>query len=224
MTIIWDNKKFEKDMHNIVQYSLGFMEGVEKGKTQFVEAFAQKTSEALKEFIDSMARTDPQMYHHIYEWYMTGSPKARLFRVKKIIVPGGFRLEYSFSQSKSIQNGSIEPFRDKAKIMEEGKPVVIKPTKSKVLVFMADNQEVFSSKPSIVNNPGGTQVKNAFHNVVELFFKNYFKQSFLRSSGIYEHLSKPVAFKNNFSSAATGGRSLGTKVGYTWIIMGALNV
>ena len=35
MQVKFDNKKFAKQMNNIVNYSFGFFEGAEKGKTVF---------------------------------------------------------------------------------------------------------------------------------------------------------------------------------------------
>ena len=59
------NIEFKKDMNNIVGYSMGFLEGVNGGKKIFLSNLGKATIERLKEFIDSYARTDPQMLHHI---------------------------------------------------------------------------------------------------------------------------------------------------------------
>lgn len=224
MTVVWDTKQFNLDMKNAIQYSLGFLDGAEKGKEKFLTKYAEKTIQGMKDYIDSMARVDPQMYHHIYEWYQVGSPEGRLYNIRKTIESNGFTLSYSFSQSQSIQTGSLEPFRNKAKIMEQGRAVTIKPKKAKALAFMIDNQEVFSTAPIVVTDPGGPLVKHSFEHAIQSFFKNYFSQSFLKSSGIYEHLANPIAFKNNFGAGKLGGKELGTKVGYTWITMGDINV
>lgn len=223
MTVVWDDKQFQKDLKNAIEYSIGFLEGAEKGKDKFITNFANTTIKAMKDFIDSMARIDPQMYHHIYEWYRTGSPDARLYNIRKTITSSGFDLTYSFSQSQTIQHGSKEPFRNKAAIMEKGVAVTIKPKRAKALAFMIDNHEVFSKGPVVINDPGGPLVQGAFQNVINVFFNNYFKQSFLKSSGLLEHLQSPVLFKQNFGNAKTGGKTLGQKIGYTWITMGGIN-
>jgi hypothetical protein len=108
--------------------------------------------------------------------------------------------------------------------MEEGRAVTIKPKKAKAIAFMIDNKEVFSKGPIVINDPGGPLVQHAFEHAIQSFFKNYFSQAFLKSSGIYDHLKNPIAFKNNFGASVTGGKALGTKVGYTWITMGGTNV
>lgn len=217
ITAVWDDKKFIKEMNNIINYSFGFLDGIEKGEQEFLKKFSKDVIQSMKDFIDSNARTDPQMYHHIYEWYQTGDAKARLYNIKSRVQKGKISLNYSFSQSQSIQSGSKEPFRNKAQIMESGTAVTIKPKNSKVLAFMIDNQQVFTSKEVVVRNPGGHLVKHSFENVVNVFFSSYFKQSFLLSSGILQHLKNPQAFKNNLSKAKTSGKALGQEVGYNWI-------
>ena len=67
MQVKFDNKKFAKQMNNIVNYSFGFLEGAEKGKTVFLDNLGKDTIEALKVFIDTNARMDPQAMHHVYE-------------------------------------------------------------------------------------------------------------------------------------------------------------
>jgi hypothetical protein len=223
--ITFDDLKFNKEMENILGYSLGFLEGVEKGKENFLRSFAPDIIRGMKDFIDSNARVDPQMYHHIYEWYQTGSANSILYNIKYRVNKNGISLNYSFSQSKSIQNGSKEPFYNKATIMENGVAVTIKPQKSNVLAFVVDGQQVFTKKEVVVSNPGGTRVKGSFEHIINLFLSSYFKQSFLQSSGIRDYLQKPLVFKTNLKSAKTGGKNLGEQVGYNWIShAGGLNV
>ena len=173
INIVWNDKTFVKEMNNIVNYSFGFLDGIHKGEKQFLQKFSTEIIQAMKDFIDSNARTDPKMYHHIYEWYETGNANARLYNVKYRTSKGTISLNYSFSQSKSIQSGSREPFRNKASIMESGTAVTIKPKNSKVLAFMIDNKEVFTTKEVLVKNPGGPLVKHSFENVINMFFKIY---------------------------------------------------
>lgn len=223
--VYFDDKTFLKEMENVFGYSEGFLEGVQKGKLAFLDNFSNTIIKGMKDFIDSNARVDPQMYHHIYEWYQTGSPNARLYDIKYKILKTGISLNYSFSQSKSIQMGSNQPFYNKAKIMEKGIAVKIKPKKAKALAFIVDGQQVFSKAEVIVSDPGGPLVKGAFQHVVNLFLKSYFKQSFLESSGLKEYISNPLVFKTNMKSAKRGGKTLGVEVGYNWISKaGGLNV
>lgn len=209
--------KFTKDLNNIVQYSLGFLDGVQKGKKVFLNSLGKNVKELLNMFIDSNARSNPQALHHVYEWYKTGSPDARLFDINYTVSNVGLSFYSSFKQSSSIKRGSSVPFYNKAKIMEEGLPVIIKPKRSSVLVFEQDGETVFTKNPVIVDNPGGNKVQGSFENIVNLFFSKYFTQAFLRSSGIYQYLNNPSIYKKNLQKGKNSGRSIGLSTGYTWI-------
>jgi hypothetical protein len=100
--------------------------------------------------------------------------------------------------------------------MENGIPVTISP-KRKALVFEEGGETIFVSKPITINNPGGTAVEGAYERVFDTFFKSYFTQAFLKSSGLFDYISKPVLYKKNIAAGSKGGRQVGKKVGYTWI-------
>jgi hypothetical protein len=135
LKLVIDSKQFKKEINNIMEYSTGFLEGVQKGKTVFLKTMGMETVELMKQFIDSNARVNPDMLHHIYEWNQTGSPNARLYDISYTTSNLGLSFRSSFSQSRSIKSGSRTPFYDKARIMEEGIPVVIRPRVAQVLVF-----------------------------------------------------------------------------------------
>jgi hypothetical protein len=61
-------KSFEKQMNNIVNYSMGFIDGVQKGKTDFLKALGQATITSMGQYVDAQARSNPAALHHIYEW------------------------------------------------------------------------------------------------------------------------------------------------------------
>ena len=206
----------EKSLQNIVDYSFGFLEGAQNGKRVMLDNLGESTIEALGQYIDAMARGDQYAMHHVYEWYQTGSPAARLFDLDYTVSNAGLSLKSSFRQSSSISQDSNEPFYDKARIMENGIPVTITP-KRKVLAFEEGGETIFVSKPITVNNPGGTAVEGAYERVFDTFFKSYFTQAFLKSSGLFDYISKPVLYKKNVLAGSVGGRSVGKKVGYTWI-------
>jgi archaellum component FlaF (FlaF/FlaG flagellin family) len=216
MNVTLDTRKFQQDMNNIVKYSFGFLEGIEKGKVRFLEFLGKETIEVLKQYIDSNARTNPSALHHVYEWYQVGSPDSRLFDIVYTVSNLGLSIKSTFRQSSSIQNGSTTPFYNKARIMENGTPVTIRPKKAKVLAFESNGQEVFTKKPVTVMNPGGNTA-NKFEQIFDTFMLKYFKQSFLKNSGLLEHLKNPVAYKRNLSAGKKAGRSKGVQVGYRWI-------
>jgi hypothetical protein len=206
---------FEKTVRNAIEYSFGFIDGAQQGKRIMLDNLGKGVIEALGQYIDAMARSDSYAMHHVYEWYQTGSPAARLFDLDYTVSNLGLSMKSSFRQSSSISKDGTKPFYDKARIMENGIPVTIKPRK--VLVFNDGGRTVFTSKPIRINDPGGTEVAGSFERTFDSFFKNYFSQSFLKSSGIFDYISKPTLYKKNFARGVKSGRSVGRNTGYRWI-------
>lgn len=212
-----NDTQFFKDMQNIISYSEGFIEGANRGKIMFLESVGTNVIESLKQYIDSNARVNPQALHHVYEWSQVGSPDARLFDISYVINNGGLSVNSTFRQSSSIKEGSREPFYDKARIMEKGIPVTIRPKMASTLAFEVDGEKVFTKNPVTVSNPGGPEVLGAYQKAFENFFNVYFSQIFLRSSGIMNYLEKPVLYKEKLSAGKRGGRSVGVATGYKWM-------
>jgi hypothetical protein len=217
MRAVFNSSQFKKEMNNIVEYSVGFLEGIQKGKTLFLKTVGLETVELMKEFIDSNARVNPDMLHHIYEWNQTGSPSARLYNISYTTSNLGLSFKSSFSQSTSIKNGSRTPFYDKARIMEEGIPVTIRPKAAQVLAFEDNGETVFTQGPVRVDNPGGTEVQGGFEKVFDMFFNRYFSQAFLRVSGIAKYLENPEVYRRDMNAGKSLGRSKGVSTGYRWI-------
>jgi len=210
-----------KELNNITNYSIGFLEGAEAAKPIFMDNLGQTVIESLKSFIDSNARVTPDTLHHVYEWYQTGSPEARLFDINYVSNSNGLSFNYTFSQSSSVSKNSKTPFYDKARIMEEGSPVTIRPkSKGGVLTFNQDGEQVFTQKPIVVENPGGDGVQGGFEKTIKLFFDNYFTQAFLMSSGVMSHFNDVKVYKNNFRAGSRQGKPLGFKIGYEWMAKG----
>lgn len=215
--------KLIKDLNNIVDYSYGFLDGVQKGKRIFLDNLGAGVKKILESFIDSTARSNPQSLHHVYEWYKTGSPDARLFDITYTVSGLGLSFYSSFRQSNTVKEGSSTPFYNKAKIMEEGSPVTITPKRSKVLVFEQDGETVFTQGPVKVDNPGGAAAQNGFQNVFNLFFNRYFTQAFLKSSGLYDYFNNPVVYKRNLAKGKSMGKSAGVSTGYSWVVNAKVN-
>jgi hypothetical protein len=216
LSVVIDSKQFQKELNSIMKYSTGFIEGIHKGKSALYMALAPKIAEMASQFVDVNARMSPELLHHIYEWQKVGSPEARLFDIDYKITGIGITFTSSLKQSQSIKNGSNAPFYDKARIMEEGVAVTIRPKKANALRFEVDGQEVYTSREVSVDNPGG-QTKGQFENVLNNFFGVYFRQSFLNSSGLLQYFKSPQVYSKNLRSAKRGGRSLGLKTGYEWV-------
>ncbi len=208
-------KKFTKTMNNIIDYSFGFIDGTNRGKQMFFDSLGKQTVEVLKKYIDTNARMNPNLLHHVYEWYQTGSPKARLYELNYTSNSMGVSFKSTFKQSTSIPNGSKVPFYNKASIMEQGSTVIIKPKKT-ALAFEVDGEEVFTRKPVTVQNPGG-EVSGEFEKIFDSFFNQYFRQSFLKASGLFDYLENPTIYKKNFRTGAKIGRSAGVSTGIAWM-------
>jgi hypothetical protein len=222
MIVNLEAKSLINQLNNIVQYSTGFLDGIEAAKPEFMNNLGTSVIELMKNFIDSNARVNPETLHHVYEWYQTGSPEARLFDIDYIVQgKNTLSFNYTFSQSTSYSNGSTEPFYNKATIMEDGNPVIIRPrVKGGVLSFDDNGEQIFTKKPIVVTNPGGSGVQGGFEKTLKNFFDNYFSQSFIVSSGILEHFNNPKPYKDNLKSGSIQGKPLGFRVGYEWVIKG----
>lgn len=222
MRVKFDTKLFKKEMDNILNYSVGFLDGVQLGKKQFLSNIGVSTIELFKQFIDSNARIDPAALQHVYEWSRTGSPEARLFDLNYTVSSLGLSIKSSFRQSTSVKMGSKVPFYNKASIMENGVGVTISPKYSEVLAFEDNGEQVFTRNPVYVSNPGGDNAEGSFQRAFDNFFNNYFRQSFISSSGISKYLSNPSVFKKEMRSGSRLGKSKGISVGYRWIINAGL--
>ena len=216
ISVKFDDVQFLKDFENLAQYSIGFTEGVQGGQKEMMKNIGIVTVETLKEYVDSNARVTPELLHHVYEWYHTGSPEARLFDIQPLPTNDKVFFAYDFRQSQSVKNGSITPFYNKAEMMEQGRRVTIKPKKSSVLAFNVDGEDVFTSQPVTVDSVGGNTA-GQFERTLESFFNQYFAQSFMSVSGIRSYLENPRDFVNNLKSLKMAGRSSGYKSGYRWI-------
>jgi hypothetical protein len=212
----FNNRQFNKDMKNIIDYSTGFVEGIEKGKSEFLDNMGVDVSKIASQFIDSNAIVSPRNLHHVYEWYKSGSPEARLFDITYTVSNLGLSFISNFKQSNTVSQGSHEPFRNKAIIMENGTPVVIKPKNAEALRFEVDGQIIYTKKPVVVQNPGG-HTEGEFEKAFDMFFGRYFTQAFLSSSNLRQYFENPIVYKKDLKKGKRGGRSTGISTGYRWV-------
>jgi len=217
MKVTTDVKDLQKKIKNITNYSIGFLDGVNSGKNVFLKHLGESTIIVLKQYVDAEARSNQKALHHIYEWYNTGSPEARLYDFHYTVSNIGLSFKSNFKQSSTLPNGSSVPFYDKAKIMENGIEVTIAPKKSDVLAFDINGETVFTKRPVTVSNPGGDFTQGSFEKIADQFFNIYFKQSFLKSSGLYSYIKNPILYKKNFIAGSKTGRDIGISTGFKWI-------
>lgn len=216
ISITFDTKQFNREMENLIQYSIGYLDGIESGKSLFYKNFGNSVIKVMRQYLDSMARVDHAMLHHVYEWGQTGNPDARLYDLEYVVNGQGISLGYLFRQSLSVKENSRVPFYNKAQIMESGVPVTIKP-KKKVLVFEQNGETVFTQNPVTINNPGGSDSEGGFQKAFDSFMQ-YFSQAFMYKSGLAEYLSSSQDYSDNLKRGMSRGRSAGHTVGYNWII------
>jgi hypothetical protein len=224
MRVSLNTKQLEKQLFNITQYSFGFIEGTTRGKKAFLNNLGRGVIDSLAQYIDANARMNKEALHHVYEWYQTGSPSARLFNLTYTVSNLGLSVNSTFSQSKSVSNQSYEPFYNKARIMEKGVPIKINPTGNGVLAFENNGEMIYTKKGIDIQNPGGPEVAGAYEKVFDDFFGRYFTQAFLRASGLYDYIENPKIYKKDFASGSKQGRSQGIKTGYTWITNAKIGV
>jgi hypothetical protein len=216
MRVKFDDKKFMKDMNNIIEYSYGFLEGIQIGKKELYSGLGPEISELAAQYVDINAKINPQLLHHVYEWYQTGSPKSRLFDIDYTISNVGITFNTKLKQSTSIQQGSNEPFAEKAMIMENGIGVTIKPKKAESLRFETNGEIVYTRNEVFVENPGG-QTQQQFEKIIDEFFGTYFKQSFLKISGLDKHFKNASVYKKNIKAGKRGGRNVGKSTAIKWV-------
>ena len=211
-------------MNNVIDYSYGFLDGVQDAKPIFLQKLGVGVIATLGQYIDVNAKANPRALHHVYEWYRTGSPRSRLFDIDFVVTKQGISLFSNFKQSQSVSGDSSTPFFNKAKMMEDGTPVLIRPKKSSVLAFESGGQTVFTKNPVLVRNPGGNEVVGSYEDVFDEFMLKYFKQSFIRASGLYDYIKRPTAFKKNIRAGSKVGRAKGVSTGFSWMANARIGV
>lgn len=223
MIVTTNIKSFRKTMDNIIDYSNGFIDGVHQGKKVFLNNLGQSVIAALGQYIDMQARLNPRALHHVYEWYQEGNRNARLFNLTYTVSNLGLSVNSTFRQSLSLSQESTAPFYNKASIMENGIPVLIKPKKT-VLAFEKAGKTVFTRKPVTVRDPGGEEVQGSYERVFDEFMLSYFRQSFIKASGLYNYINKPTLFKRNIKAGAKLGKAKGVQTGFKWIANATIGV
>ena len=161
---------------------------------QFQSAFSKIIFDQIDtdfgNYIDALARSKPKSLHHVYEWKKAGNKNARLFKLNKISQDGlSFRINYQLLQSKSMvpsSNGKRRHvFANKAAVMDEGKPLVIRPKNAERLVFEYEGETVFmpKGKSVTVRRPGGSAATNQFSLAHSRFFSGRLVNESIKRSG-----------------------------------------
>lgn len=211
------NDELSKILKNTVSYSNGFLQGIDLNRTEFNKVLGGYTAEALGGYIDSKARMNPSMLHHIYEWNEVGNKGSRLFTINVDATKYSITFNGKFLSSKKPASESGQVFVDKANIMENGISVTVTPKNSSVLAFEDDGETVFTANSVYIAHPGGDQVAGSFGNVIEEFFDSYLVQSILRP--LITKLKNPKEFSALYSQGTKAGKSIGVIAGRKYFSM-----
>ena len=166
---------------------------------------------AGKAFVKSIniaAKGNPKKFHHVYEWNSVGQLTSRLFILyKQANVGGKLVIKPVFFESKKpvpINPALRQPgrsgrvvskqsiFKDKAFVMETGKPIIYRTRRS--LPITDNGSAKFVAAGTLIRNyrPGGKEVKGSF----ERFFQEWFAteaQTVINISGINKSISNTAA-------------------------------
>lgn len=181
------------------------------------------TGKAFIKAMNIQAKANPKKYHHIYEWNKLGVSSQKLFLIYKqsssdgklIIKPAFIKSKTKVPIAPELQSpgrtgktvAARHVFRDKAFIMETGKPIIYRTRKPQPIP--QDGQIRFVAAGTVIKNlnPGGKQVKGSF----QQFFNNWYStkvNSIINSSGIIEKIDQETAkVLNNKKAGSTQVRT-----------------
>lgn len=216
-----DGKEAKKMLDGVVAYSNGFIKETKAQQKTIVSRLASTSIEAFYDYLDTLARTNPGMLHHVYEWGAVGDPGARLVELKKRLSGQSANIDTEFISSSSIPEGGSEPFYEKATIMEEGIPITVQAVQAKAMFIQYGGEEFFRTGPIVIENPGGESVRGSFVRAFEEFYNTYFEQVYLRSIRYYDHFENPRGFSSNFGSAVESGKraeGIGRATALKWVL------
>ena len=171
-------------------------------KNLFKTTIFNQIEKDFGQYVDAQARVKPKSLHHVYEWNKTGNPTARLFNLYLIDSEGlSFRIGRDFKISKSAvptrnkKQKKRYVFANKASVMEEGIPIVIRPRSAERLVFELDGATVFMPKGTsvTVKRPGGKAATNQFALTYGRFFGGQLVNSSIKSSGFQRIFNAKIA-------------------------------
>lgn len=214
-----NSKKASKILNNLVQYTNGFLEETKEKESKVTARIADLSIDGFYEYLDQLARVNPGMLHHVYEWGRVGDPNSRLFELKKALSSKNAVISSEFLQSEVPSNSSNEPFYNKAAVMEEGLPIIIQEVRAQALFFEIDGEEYFRAGPIVIQNPGGPDVRGSFVEQFEEFYNTYLEDVYLRAIRFYQYFMDAKEYEQNFNVAmnSNNAKSMGRASALSWI-------
>ena len=215
-----DGKQATKMLKNLVEYTDGFVTETKAQQGTVAAKLSKLSVDGFYEYLDQLARVNPGMLHHVYEWGRVGDPDSRLYELKRKLSNKSAVVTADFLESQTETPTSDHIFYDKAKIMEEGITVIVNEVQAEALFFEVDGVEYFRSGPIVIENPGGPNVRGAFVEHFEEFYNTYFDKVYLNAIRFYQYFMDAKPYEQNFAGAMKSGnaRSIGRKTAFSWIM------
>ena len=220
VAVRFNTKDFIDTLTATVGYSRGFLQEVKNKEPMLARKVANLSIDIFYEYLDGLARSHPGMLHHVYEWGQVGDPFARLYELRLAMAKNSGVISAEFLESDSVSDSGTEPFYDKARIMEEGIPVVVNEKDAQALFFEIDGEEFFRKGPIFIANPGGSATRGSFLKAFNEFYTTYFNQVYLRSIGFYKYFESPTDYIKNFRTgikSKSGASNYGRRAALSWI-------
>ena len=215
-----DGKQALKVLNNLVSYTDGFITETKAKESTIVDKFSKMSVSAFYEYLDQLARVNPGMLHHVYEWGRVGDPNSRLYELKRQLSKKSATISADFLQSEVPSPSSDQIFYDKATIMEEGITIVVNEVNAEALFFEIDGVEYFRSGPIVIENPGGPAVRGSFVEQFEEFYNVYFDKIYLNAIRFYQYFMDAKPYEQNFGVAMKSGnaRGIGKRTALSWVM------
>lgn len=208
-------------LNKIIEYSEGFLIETQRLRRQFNTDIGNYVVKLLGEYIDGLARVSPESLHHVYEWGQVGTEAGRLFDFNMVATAEHITIAGTFLESQSVSPTGTVPFYDKARIMESGITVVIKPKDAEVLAFEVDGETVFTSTEVTVEHPGGEYVAGSFENAVDSFFTSYVTKQILNP--LFKKMSRATEYKQFFAAGSRVGGRAGAQAARRYLNAGGID-
>lgn len=196
----FDVAPFTKTVQQVAKYYTDVVSTLNAAIPIINRGIANDVVSTAYQYFDSMAASGNGI-EHMYEFGHAGDPSMRLYRITQQAGAAGTVLSYEFIEARVPTPDSDKVFRDKARIMEQGVSVTIRPVDATILAFNVGGEDVFTRGP-VITTPG----KNVAGNFSNMF--NDYMQ-YVAPNTIRRSVNKINRFYNvkASSSTLTGGRA-----------------
>lgn len=207
-------------LNNLVDYTDGFIKETQAQESTVVNKLSKSSVNGFYEYLDQLARVNPGMLHHVYEWGMVGDPSSRLYELKRTLTKKTATISADFLLSQTPSPTSDQVFYDKATVMEEGITVIVNEVNAEALFFEIDGVEYFRTGPIVIENPGGPDVRGSFVEQFEEFYNTYFDKIYLNAIRFYQYFMDAKPYEQNFNVAmkSNNANGIGRKTALSWIM------